>query len=268
MNNNYKMIVFDIDGTLLPFGIDELTPRMKEMFRKLKENGYINVLCSGRDNFTVGKQIHNPYVDYFIGANGTFILDLKTNEYIFEQTIEYKDFVKFREFANKNQLSFSFVGDKWGYYNDLFNINHWFYLPYKDKFISEKEFESKDDKNYLITISTNKPEEWAKKLNEFFELNDMNMWVLATWNGGVFLSYKGITKAVGLDILGNLLDIKPEEMVAFGDSENDIEMLQHVGLGVAMGNGEDVTKNVANEICLPVTEDGPYFKLKEKGFYD
>ncbi|CRH79808.1 Uncharacterised protein [Chlamydia trachomatis] len=35
-------------------------------------------------------------------------------------------------------------------------------------------------------------------------------------------------------------------------------MLEKVGLGIAMGNGEDVTKDAANEICLPVTEDGPY----------
>ena len=34
----YKVIVFDIDGTLLPFGVDELTPRTKEMFEKLKAN--------------------------------------------------------------------------------------------------------------------------------------------------------------------------------------------------------------------------------------
>ncbi|MGX9340176.1 YcsE-related riboflavin metabolism phosphatase [Mycoplasma sp. 1781] len=268
MNNKYKMVVFDIDGTLLPFGIDELSLRMKEMFRKLKDAGYINVLCSGRDIFTVGKQIHNPYVDYFIGANGTFILDLKTNEYIFEQTIDYNDFVKFRLFANERKIPFSFVGYKWGYYNDLFNLNHWFYLPYKDKFISEKEFETKNDKNYLITVSTNNPEYWSKQLNILFEHHNMNMWVLATWPGGIFLSAKGITKAVGLEVLGKLLDIKPSEMVAFGDSENDIEMLKLVGLGIAMGNGEDTTKNVANEICLPVTEDGPYFKLKEKGFYE
>lgn len=86
----YKVIVFDIDGTLLPFGVDELTPRTKEMFEKLKANGFINVLCSGRDIFTVGKQIHNPYVDYFVGANGTFILDLKTNEYVFEKLLIMK----------------------------------------------------------------------------------------------------------------------------------------------------------------------------------
>ncbi|WP_373438633.1 HAD family hydrolase, partial [Metamycoplasma equirhinis] len=61
--------------------------------------------------------------------------------------------------------------------------------------------------------------------------------------------------------------ISLKEMVAFGDSENDNEMLKEVGLGIAMGNGEDKTKNVANEICLPVTEDGPYFKLRDKGFF-
>ncbi|AXE60736.1 Cof-type HAD-IIB family hydrolase [[Mycoplasma] phocae] len=264
----YKMIVFDIDGTLLPFGVDELTPRMKEMFEKLKQKNYINVLCSGRDIFTVGQQINNPYVDYFIGANGTFILDLKTREYIFEKTIEYEDFIKFRKYAEDHNLPFSFVGNKWGYYNNLFNIDHWFYRPYKDKFISEKEFEKQNDKNYLITISSKTPHELAVKLAKFFEENNMDLWILAEWVGGVFISAKGITKATGLKILGDLLNVSLDQMVAFGDSENDIEMLEEVGLGIAMGNGEDVTKDVAKEICLPVTEDGPYFKLREKGFYD
>ncbi|AWX69175.1 YcsE-related riboflavin metabolism phosphatase [[Mycoplasma] anseris] len=264
----YKILVFDIDGTLLPFGVDELTPRMKEMFEKLKQNGYINVLCSGRDIFTVGKQINNPYVDYFVGANGTFILDLKTNEYVFEKTIEYEDYKKFAEYAKENNLPYSFVGNKWGYYNELFNVDHWFYKPYKDKFISIDEFEKQNDKNYLITVSSKESHVLGAKLSKFFEENNMNVWVLAEWDGGVFISAKGITKAVGLKILADLLGYSLEEMVAFGDSENDVEMLEAVGLGIAMGNGEDVTKNVAKEICLPVTEDGPYFKLRDKGFYE
>ncbi|WP_412031359.1 YcsE-related riboflavin metabolism phosphatase [Metamycoplasma buccale] len=264
----YKVIVFDVDGTLLPFGVDELTPRMKEMFEKLKANGYINVLCSGRDIFTIGKQINNPYVDYFIGANGTFILDLKTNQYVFERTIKYQDYLKFYEYAIENHLPFSFVGDKFGYYNNLFNIDHWFYRPYKDKFISVEDFEKHNDKNYLITVTSNEPNVLAQKLTRFFEDNKLDLWVLAQWEGGLFISAKGITKAIGLEVLAKILNCTLEEMVAFGDSGNDIEMLESVGLGIAMGNGEDNTKTVAKEICLPVTEDGPYFKLREKGFYN
>lgn len=263
----YKVIVFDVDGTLLPFGVQDLSPRMVEMFEKLKANGYINVLCSGRDIFTIGKQIDNPYVDYFVGANGTFILDLKTKEYVFEKTIKYDDFKKFHQFAIKNKLPFSFVGDKWGYYNELFNIDHWFYKPFKKNFISVDEFEKQNDKNYLITISTKEPHQLALKLTDFFIKEKLDLWVLAEWNGGVFISAKGITKATSLETLAKLLNCSMEEMVAFGDAENDIEMLKSVGLGIAMGNGEDVTKNAAKEICLPVTEDGPYFKLREKGFY-
>ncbi|ASI54071.1 haloacid dehalogenase [Metamycoplasma hyosynoviae] len=268
MNNKYKIIVFDIDGTLLPFGVDELTPRTKEMFEKLKANGYINVLCSGRDIFTVGKQINNPYVDYFIGANGTFIMDLKTKEYVFERTISYEDFSKFYAYAKERKFPFSFVGNKWGYYNELFNIDHWFYKPFKKNFISVEEFEKQNDKNYLITINSKEPHKLAIELNEFFTREKLDMWVLAEWAGGVFISARGITKATGLQVLADLLDSSLDEMVAFGDSENDVEMLSAVGLGVAMGNGEDVTKDAAHEICLPVTEDGPYFKLRQKGFFN
>ena len=87
----------------------------------------------------------------------------------------------------------------------------------------------------------------------------MDMWVLAEWNGGLFISAKGITKATALETLAKMLNCSLDEMVAFGDSENDVEMLSAVGLGIAMGNGEDVTKASAKDICLPVTEDGFYY---------
>ena len=53
--------------------------------------------------------------------------------------------------------------------------------------------------------------------------------------------------------------------MAFGDGNNDIEMLEAVGIGVAMANASDELKNVADEICGDVSEDGVYHYCVEQG---
>ena len=55
-----------------------------------------------------------------------------------------------------------------------------------------------------------------------------------------------------------------EEAIAFGDGENDVEMLEAVGTGVAMGNAGDEVKARAAAICRPVEEDGVYYYCLEK----
>ena len=56
--------------------------------------------------------------------------------------------------------------------------------------------------------------------------------------------------------LADRLGIKADQIVAFGDSENDITMLRAAGLGVAMANSLDITKNAADDITLSNDDDG------------
>ena len=55
------------------------------------------------------------------------------------------------------------------------------------------------------------------------------------------------------------------EAIAFGDGNNDIEMLQSVGTGVAMGNGSEQLKAVADDVCGHAADDGIYYYCLEKG---
>ena len=59
------------------------------------------------------------------------------------------------------------------------------------------------------------------------------------------------------------LDFPLEDTIAFGDSMNDLEMLQTAGLGVCMANGSQALKDIADRICPPVTEDGLYKAFEE-----
>ena len=59
-----------------------------------------------------------------------------------------------------------------------------------------------------------------------------------------------------------------EEIMAFGDAENDIDMLEYAGIGIAMGNGDDGVKAVADFVTRDIDEDGIAYALKHFGLID
>lgn len=67
--------------------------------------------------------------------------------------------------------------------------------------------------------------------------------------------HKGLSKAVGIDYIAKEMGIPRERIIAFGDEDNDLEMIDY-GVGVAMSNGIDDLKTIANEITLSNNEDG------------
>ena len=67
---------------------------------------------------------------------------------------------------------------------------------------------------------------------------------------------KDCSKSNALKALCKHLDISPNEVIAFGDGDNDIDMLQFAGLGVAMNNASDYIKSKADYITLSNEEDG------------
>lgn len=67
---------------------------------------------------------------------------------------------------------------------------------------------------------------------------------------------KGLSKAVGVSKIAHEFEIPRDRIIAFGDEDNDLEMIDYAGIGVAMSNGIDELKSVANEITLSNNEDG------------
>jgi HAD superfamily hydrolase (TIGR01484 family) len=61
-------------------------------------------------------------------------------------------------------------------------------------------------------------------------------------------------------------DLEPSQAIAFGDSQNDLDMIHAVGTGVAMGNALPQVKAIADDVCLPVSEDGIYHYCLQHGF--
>jgi 5-amino-6-(5-phospho-D-ribitylamino)uracil phosphatase len=74
---------------------------------------------------------------------------------------------------------------------------------------------------------------------------------------------KGVTKATGLEHLVSEMGIGMDEIIAFGDYENDAAMLKEVGLGVAVQNACDLAKQNANIIVGSCAENGPALFLND-----
>ncbi|MBQ1809633.1 MAG: HAD hydrolase family protein, partial [Erysipelotrichaceae bacterium] len=75
----------------------------------------------------------------------------------------------------------------------------------------------------------------------------------------------GFNKFTGLQDLFRSYGLKEEEVIAFGDSENDEEMLKRCGLGIAMGNATEGAKKAADFVTLPCDQDGIGYALRHFG---
>ncbi|MGL6124967.1 MAG: HAD family hydrolase, partial [Metamycoplasmataceae bacterium] len=144
--------------------------------------------------------------------------------------------------------------------------DHWFWSGFSEKL---KEFdlhesEMNTDKFHLITINC-LDNNLINISKNFFKKVDSSLDVQAFWKNGFFVSKKKLNKAITIKRLAEKLNIKTDEIVAFGDGENDIQMIKMAGLGIAMSNAVSELKELANDIAMDVEEYGTYYKLKDLG---
>ena len=74
----------------------------------------------------------------------------------------------------------------------------------------------------------------------------------------------GLNKAVGISHVSKWMDIPKERIIAFGDEDNDLEMIDYAGVGVAMGNAIDRLKSIADEVTDSNNDDGIARVLHER----
>jgi len=104
-----------------------------------------------------------------------------------------------------------------------------------------------DPTSLLIAPNEEQIEILQKELNDSHaEFIEHRNWA-APWNI-IEVVRKGIHKAVGLQKIANYYGIPKDRIIAFGDEDNDLEMIDYAGVGVAMGNAIDDLKNIAKHI--------------------
>lgn len=268
-----KVILLDIDGTLTN-SKKEISPRTKEALLKAQEQGITLALCSGRtDNglMRYAKELdmihHNGL---FVCFNGGKVMNCQTNEVLFNQTMNIQTIKAILNHLKQFDVQPVITNGKYMYVTDVFKNE--IHVP---ETFNVLQYESRsngyllcevDDLAEFVDFEVNKiltygePEylkEHYLEMSEPFKdtLNSM-------FTAPFYFEYtdKGIDKAKAIQ---ESFPFKPEEMIAFGDAQNDISMLSYAGIGVAMANATDETKAIADFITKSNDEDGIAYVLEK-----
>lgn len=229
-----KLIALDMDGTLLN-AEHEVDERTKEAIRKALEKGVHVVLSTGRSLGT-----SYPYAEelglnsYLVTSNGGEIWTMK------------------KELLERHLLETEIVEKLWHLGAGL-GVNMWM-TSTEGVFVGEKPddfYEYEWLKFGCDTQDTTKLDQMIKESSHFADLEITNS--LPT---NIEINPKGVSKAKALKRVCKEIGITMEEVLACGDSLNDIKMIQEAGIGVAMGNAQEAIKKVANHITDTNTNSG------------
>lgn len=258
----YKLIAIDMDGTLLRSD-KSISQKTKEALISLQKQGVKLALCSGRQITGMLEAAEileiSKYGGIIAGYNGGKILDAKTNDIIYENSLPNELAVKILKHLEKFKVTPIVDDNKFIYTNQL--KDPILRKEAEDNRLIIKEIDNVADyvKFDPIKILVTAPEDVFKNIGtpeEILEpfLNDIDY----AFSSPVFLEVnkKGVNKSVAVKKICELLNISIKEVIAFGDGGNDIKMLKDAGLGVAMGNAVDFVKNISDEITLSNNEDG------------
>lgn len=254
-----KIAFFDVDGTLVDMKKKVITPAMIETLKHLKENGIILCMATGRGPYLVPS---SPGIDFdvFLSYNASYCYT--KDEVIFSNPIPKEDVKAIVENASEIHRPVFLAGVEGGGANgcDKDLADYFAIAKSKVNVLDNFDFEKLMDKKvYQMMVGCYK-EEYADILRDVDGAR-----ITAWWTRAADITPANGNKGVGVRKILDYYHLDKENAIAFGDGTNDIEMLEAVGTGVAMGNATDDVKAVADAICGHVAEDGIYHYCKEQG---
>lgn len=261
----YKMICLDMDGTLLTSD-KKISEKNKEYLRKIKDNGVIIAVCTGRLLISAKyfANLIGEEVDV-IASNGAMVIDKNENE-IYESRLGFENGIYALEIMKKNNIYPHFYSKNTIYTEKMVNSSMFYQKyneaagdeKYKVKFNMVKNWKEtlkKNEDKIMKAVGVNQDIELIEKVRSQLSENS-NIEVVYSHQSNFEVMKKGVSKGNSIGILAAHYGISRDEIVAFGDSNNDLSMLKYAGLGVAMGNGTEEIKKHADFITLSNDENG------------
>lgn len=265
-NNKIYLIAIDMDGTLLNSS-HVLSLKTKNYLKKLSKLGHKIIISSGRPirgimPFYNELELETPAICY----NGAYIYPGKESnypEYCF--AFPKDEILKIIEEIGYDCLD-----------NIILETNNDIYLLKNDDaldiFFSKdnmkvhlgdiKDNLNEDTMTMLIKVKDDKYNPHIQEVIDKHQKIKLRFWS-GKWCEISEIYFDDINKGKALKNIANYFNISPENIIAFGDASNDIEMIEYAGYGVAMKNAEDELKSAAKYISeFDNDNDGIYHFLK------
>jgi len=257
-----RLIISDVDGTLLTSN-GVISDTTKQKLKALMAKGHPFAIATGRMH-AAGKIITKQldYDGYLISCNGAVVKHLKTGDVIHAKAISQESLRKAIEVCREYDVYFHLYDSDNIYTNRLEHLSK----RYHDKMASLPEayrfnIEVIEDFEDILKTPIYKMGVYHEDKAVFTALKSaINALGLFETSQSITTSFDingyGVNKAVGIEALRQHFDIATKDVIAFGDNENDIEMIKYAGTGVAMGNATDSLKAVADLLTTDHDHEG------------
>ena len=233
-----KAVFFDIDGTLVSFKTHRVPDSTKRAIAILRAKGIRVFIASGRQLLAINN-LEDLQFDGYVTLNGGYCI--VGEKVIYKHSMPSEDMVSLVRYMEENAFYINYTNERTNEVFRLLNFPQPPSLPLREAVEGEVfqlvAFFTKEQENAIMAAM---PHCEATRWNPLFS----------------DIIPKGSSKQVGVDKMLDYFGISLEESMAFGDGGNDVLMLKHVGIGVAMGNAEDEVKLAADYVTDSVDEDG------------
>ncbi|WP_309122708.1 Cof-type HAD-IIB family hydrolase [Paenibacillus sp.] len=235
MGKSYKLLALDMDGTLLNEK-SEISGENERWIREAIAQGIVVCFATGR-----GYPSALPYAEQ-LGLASPMVLVNGGEVWASPNELRARHTMPAAEVAALREIALRYDTWYWGYSVErVYNRNEWIEDPYGTEWLKFGYYT--EDASALASVA-----EAIKGVGTFETTNSHPC--------NIELNPLGVSKASGLRQVCEMLGIGMHEIVACGDSLNDVAMIREAGLGVAMGNAQDAVKRIADEVTLTNDEDG------------
>lgn len=265
-----RVIATDMDGTLLdPKGQLDL-PRLEKILDKLDQCDIRFVIATGNEVHRMRQLLgHLAERVVLVVANGARIFE--NDELLQAQTWDDamvdRALVHFKGRECQDQFVVTAMNGGFVKEGTVFTELDKFMTPEMiEKLYQRMNFVDEFDPNLFggvlkmsMVVGEERSESVLQEINDLF---DGHVRAVSSGYGCIDILQDGIHKAWGLVELLKRWNLKPEQIMAFGDSENDIEMLELAGISYAMENAEEAVKRVATKVAPANSQAGVYQVLE------
>ncbi len=258
--SNIKLVAVDLDGTLLDDDLD-ISNRTKEAIRGLVKRGIVVALVSGRMLRAIELVRDKLEVDIPIVAYNGGKVFIPGKQEIFCRKIPVAEAVKIIKYGEERDLYVKVYIDDVLYIKEPDSESLAFCksrnLEYR--VVGKLSENIKDDVNMIVIYYK---EDNSGVIDE--KLKDINVHVTISAPCSIDVVPKGISKDKGLMMLAEHLNIDRKNILAIGNAMNDLEMLRHAGVGIAMKNSEEPLLDRWDNVSeYTNNEEGVYHIIKQ-----
>lgn len=239
-----KLIISDVDGTLVPDGSSELNPQFHQTILRLREQGIQFAIASGRPWASV-EHIFAPVKKkiFYIANNGAYVGCCGRSLYVYnmEPDMVRRIVRKVRQYPDLEMVYAGVDGDYIESTDE--DLRNWLIDSYKYNLTRVDDLLELEVP--CVKISIYKPEGIEAATKDIYEEFKDELKVACAGDMWMDCMARGVNKGKAIKTIQESLEITPRETMAFGDQLNDIEMMDRAYYSFAVANARDEVKKAA-----------------------